>query len=119
MQWAIILRKNFFFTSDVLEKRLSWPLGFARPFKPLSRFEVIQWTYFDKSVMYDFSDEEPTSLFPNSYYGDFTEILQTVKNALQERNIHSSNMELMHGFHRVDPKRGIKCIHLVYLFENK
>ena len=63
--------------------------------------------------MYDFSDEEPTSSFPNSYYGDFTEILKTVKNALQERNKYSSNIELIHGYHRVDPKRGKNYIRLL------
>ena len=56
--------------------------------------------------MYDFSDEEPTSSFPNSYYGDFSEILETVKHAIQERNNHPSSLELLHGYHRVDPKRG-------------
>ena len=92
---------------DVLEKKLIWPLGYPRPFRPSSRFEVIQWTLFDKNKMYAFTDQEPTSSFPTSYYGDFTEILQTVKQAINQK-YGNRRLDLLNGYHRVDPKRGNK-----------
>eukprot|EP00111_Clytia_hemisphaerica_P023368 TCONS_00068795-protein len=99
--------------NDVLEKKLTWPLGYPRPFRPSSRFEVIQWTLFDKNKMYAFTDQEPTSSFPASYYGDFTEILQTVKQAINQK-YGNRRLELLNGYHRVDPKRGAE-----YLIEMK
>ena len=105
---------------DVLEKRLPWPIGYPRPFKPSSRFEVLEWTFFDKNQMYSFSDDEPTSNFPNFYYGDFSKILQTIKLTLHKQQKGPSNLQLLHGYHRVDPKRGtmIQASQFFPYFEN-
>lgn len=53
---------NFFFffvCSGVPEKRPSWPIGFRQPFKPQSRFEVLQWEYFTDTSSYGFTEVNP------------------------------------------------------------
>ena len=53
-----LIEHNFFF-SGVPEKRPSWPIGFRQPFKPTSRFEVLQWEYFTDTSSYGFSETNP------------------------------------------------------------
>lgn len=51
---------NFFFVClGVPEKRPSWPIGFRQPFKPQSRFEVLQWEYFTDTSSYGFTEVNP------------------------------------------------------------
>ena len=49
----------FLFFSGVPEKRPSWPIGFRQPFKPTSRFEVLQWEYFTATSSYGFTETNP------------------------------------------------------------
>lgn len=56
--------------------------------------------------MYSFSDTEAVSSFPTAYYKDFTEVLQTVKRAIQQKYNRPLKLDLVNGYHRVDPRRG-------------
>jgi len=47
------------FFSGVPEKIPSWPIGFHPPFKPQSRFEVLQWEYFTDTSSYGFTEVNP------------------------------------------------------------
>lgn len=55
------LDEFFFFLvcSGVPEKRPLWPIGFRQPFKPQSRFEVLQWEYFTDTSSYGFTEVNP------------------------------------------------------------
>lgn len=53
------LIEHSFFFSGVPEKRPSWPIGFRQPFKPTSRFEVLQWEYFTDTSSYGFTETNP------------------------------------------------------------
>ena len=51
---------NFiFYFLGVPEKKPSWPIGFRQPFKPQSRFEVLQWEYFTDTSSYGFTEVNP------------------------------------------------------------
>lgn len=93
---------------DVPEKTLHWPVGFTAPFKPSSRFEVIQWTYFDNKNLYGYTDVEPVSNFSTANKKDVNDIMNIVKQAIQREYGHTNeyNFRLINGYRRLDPQRG-------------
>lgn len=59
---------TWFFSVGVPEKRPSWPIGFRQPFKPQSRFEVLQWEYFTDTSSYGFTEVNPKA---RNFYCNF------------------------------------------------
>lgn len=62
------VKQVLFFCLGVPEKRPSWPIGFRQPFKPQSRFEVLQWEYFTDTSSYGFTEVNPKVRFTISWF---------------------------------------------------
>ena len=91
----------------VPEKTKTWPVGHTKPFKPNSRFEVIDWVYFDKDNMYGITDESPISNYTHAYRQDYDEIMTLVSKTL---HIPVKKLEMVDGYRRLDPRRGEEII---------
>ena len=93
------------------EKRPSWPIGFHQPFKPKSRFEVIQWEYFTDSHTYGFTEMNPEVTLRGAYKKDIEEVKETaVKMLAREYGHNEKVVHLINGYRRVDPRRGAEYI---------
>ena len=90
---------------------MTWPIGFAPPYKPKSRFEVISWSYFTNTHIYGFSSSEPVIPLDGDYKRDINEVYTTsVKMLMREYNSVSLEARLMNGYRRFDPQRGTEYI---------
>ena len=94
--------------SGVPEKVLRWPVGFTDPFKPNSRFEVINWKYFNNSAIFGSTDLEPVSEITEAEKLDLDEVKQTAVSVIKKElpKVQESDVELKTGYKRLDPKRG-------------
>ncbi|XP_012562837.1 chondroitin sulfate glucuronyltransferase isoform X1 [Hydra vulgaris] len=103
----------------VPEKLLHWPIGFPHPFKPLSRFEVIEWMYFDLKYLYGQKDAEPVSEYDSANKKDISDIIKIAEQALQFQHNPATNYhyELVNGYRRLDPQRGAEYI--IDMFEGR
>lgn len=104
------------FISGVPEKVLRWPVGFTDPFKPNSRFEVINWKYFNDSAIFGSTDLEPVSEITEAEKLDLDEVKQTAVSVIKKEliDVQERDVELKTGYKRLDPKRGF----LIYFLLN-
>ena len=95
----------------VPEKTLHWPIGFKAPFKPVTRFEVIPWTYFTPDRLFGGTDLEPVSDWGTADREDLNDILNTVQKVIRKKNpTVYEKAELLNGYRRLDPLRGSEYI---------
>lgn len=95
----------------VPEKKPTWPIGFRQPFKPTSRFEVLQWEYFTDTSSYGFSEVNPKVLLKGDYKKDVDDVKETaIKMLSREYNSAERSFRLINGYRRVDPRRGAEYI---------
>ncbi|CAH3131074.1 unnamed protein product [Pocillopora meandrina] len=95
----------------VPEKRPSWPIGFRQPFKPQSRFEVLQWEYFTDTSSYGFTEVNPKVPLQGDYKKDVEDVKETaIKMLTREYSNVNKQFLLMNGYRRVDPRRGAEYI---------
>lgn len=95
----------------VPEKRPSWPIGFRQPFKPTSRFEVLQWEYFTDTSSYGFSEVNPKVPLRGDYKKDVEDVKETaIKMLSREYSNVEKDFRLINGYRRIDPRRGAEYI---------
>ncbi|XP_020615853.1 chondroitin sulfate glucuronyltransferase-like [Orbicella faveolata] len=95
----------------VPEKRPSWPIGFRQPFKPQSRFEVLQWEYFTDTSSYGFTEVNPKVPLRGDYKRDVEDVKETaIKMLSREYSSAQKEFRLINGYRRVDPRRGAEYI---------
>lgn len=95
----------------VPEKRPSWPIGFRQPFKPQSRFEVLQWEYFTDTSSYGFTEVNPKVPLRGDYKKDVEDVKETaIKMLTREYSNANKEFRLLNGYRRVDPRRGAEYI---------
>lgn len=95
--------------TGVPEKHPSWPIGFPQPFRPTSRFEVIQWEYFNHNVSYGFTEVNPQVQLKGAYKQDTDEVIQTASRMLTHEQ-PDKKAHLINGYRRLDPCRGAEYI---------
>lgn len=105
----IIECSNLISNVGVPEKHPSWPIGFPQPFKPTSRFEVIQWEYFNHNVSYGFTEVNPQVKLEGAFKQDTEEVIHTATRMLTHED-PSKKAQLINGYRRVDPCRGAEYI---------
>lgn len=95
----------------VPEKRPSWPIGFRQPFKPTSRFEVLQWEYFTDTSSYGFTEVNPKVPLQGDYKKDVEDVKETaIKMLSREYSSTERSFRMVNGYRRVDPRRGAEYI---------
>lgn len=95
----------------VPEKRPSWPIGFRQPFKPTSRFEVLQWEYFTDTSSYGFTEANPKVPLRGDYKKDAEDVKETAIKMLSREYSNAENQfRMVNGYRRVDPRRGAEYI---------
>eukprot|EP00794_Sanderia_malayensis_P003811 gene3811-4339_t len=99
--------------NDVPEKKLGWPIGFSSSFKPNSRFEVINWKYFNETTLFGQIDASPITEIKDADKDDLNEVQETARSVLF-KEFHNDDdddhIKLSTGYRRHDPSRGAEYI---------
>ncbi|KAK3753256.1 hypothetical protein QZH41_004469 [Actinostola sp. cb2023] len=83
----------------VREKHPSWPIGFPQPFRPTSRFEVIQWEYFNQNVSYGFTEVNPQVELKGAFKRDAIEVFFPMPFSHYDPEIVYRNMKVPDEIH--------------------
>ena len=87
------------------------PVDVAPPFKPKSRFEVIDWEYFTDKTLYQNVEQEPALGLIGADKADVQTITESARRLLEQRGNHKvRKAQLINGYRRVDPTRGAEYI---------
>nr|XP_061810149.1 chondroitin sulfate glucuronyltransferase-like isoform X2 [Nerophis lumbriciformis] len=92
---------------------LTWPVGINAPFKPRTRFEVLNWDYFTEEHIHSCADGAPKCELRGADRVDVTDVLEL---ALERLNAHYQprlrflKRRLLNGYRRFDPTRGMEYI---------
>ncbi|KPP75120.1 chondroitin sulfate glucuronyltransferase-like [Scleropages formosus] len=89
----------------------TWPIGISPPFRPKTRFEVINWDYFTEEHMYSCSNGAPKCELKGVDRADVTAVLETAVERLNERyqpQLRFRKRRLLSGYRRFDPMRGME-----------
>uniref|UniRef100_A0AAY5KPF9 Hexosyltransferase n=1 Tax=Esox lucius TaxID=8010 RepID=A0AAY5KPF9_ESOLU len=89
----------------------TWPIGVNPPFKPKTRFEVINWEYFTEEHIYSCADSSPKCELRGADRADVSAVLETAVERLNERyqpQLRFRKRRLLNGYRRFDPTRGME-----------
>lgn len=90
---------------------LTWPIGINPPFKPKTRFEVINWEYFTEEHIYSCVDSSPKCEMRGADRDDVNAVLEIAVERLNERyqpQLRFRKRRLLNGYRRFDPTRGME-----------
>ncbi|KAA8580619.1 chondroitin sulfate glucuronyltransferase [Etheostoma spectabile] len=90
---------------------VTWPIGINPPFKPRSRFEVINWEYFTEEHIYSCIDSSPKCEMRGADRADVNAVLEIAVGRLNERyqpQLRFRKRRLLNGYRRFDPTRGME-----------
>lgn len=91
--------------------RVTWPIGINPPFKPRTRFEVINWEYFTEEHIYSCADSSPKCEIRGADHADVAAVLEIAVERLNERyqpQLRFQKRRLLNGYRRFDPTRGME-----------
>ncbi|XP_076348621.1 chondroitin polymerizing factor [Tachypleus tridentatus] len=100
---------------------VTWPLGVEPHFKPESRFDVINWNYFNETHKFlDPIDPKVVSRLVGVKQTDTVAILNECLHWLQKKyeKVFSSQV-LENGYWRIDPTRGMEYLMDIKLVNDK
>lgn len=92
---------------------VTWPIGINAPFKPRTRFEVINWEYFTEEHIYSCIDSSPKCEMRGTDRADVNAILEIAVERLNEHyqpQLRFRKRRLLNGYRRFDPTRGMEYI---------
>lgn len=92
---------------------VTWPVGINPPFKPRTRFEVINWEYFTEEHIYSCVDSSPKCEIRGADHADVAAVLDIAVERLNERyqpQLRFQKRRLLNGYRRFDPTRGMEYI---------
>ncbi|KAG7231190.1 hypothetical protein INR49_012021 [Caranx melampygus] len=90
---------------------VTWPIGINAPFKPKTRFEVINWEYFTEEHIYSCVDSSPKCEIRGADRADVSAVLEIAVERLNERyqpQLRFRKRRLLNGYRRFDPTRGME-----------
>lgn len=90
---------------------VTWPIGINPPFKPRTRFEVINWEYFTEEHIYSCVDSSPKCEMRGADRADVNAVLEIAVERLNERyqpQLRFRKRRLLNGYRRFDPTRGME-----------
>lgn len=90
---------------------VTWPIGINPPFKPRTRFEVINWEYFTEEHIYSCVDSSPKCEIRGADHADVVAVLDIAAERLNERyqpQLRFQKRRLLNGYRRFDPTRGME-----------
>lgn len=90
---------------------VTWPVGINPPFKPKTRFEVINWEYFTEEHIYSCVDSSPKCEIRGADHADVAAVLDIAVERLNERyqpQLRFQKRRLLNGYRRFDPTRGME-----------
>lgn len=90
---------------------VTWPVGINPPFKPRTRFEVINWEYFTEEHIYSCVDSSPKCEIRGADHADVAAVLDIAVERLNERyqpQLRFQKRRLLNGYRRFDPTRGME-----------
>ncbi|XP_062348839.1 chondroitin sulfate glucuronyltransferase isoform X2 [Cinclus cinclus] len=93
------------------EAGVTWPVGINAPFLPKSRFEVISWDYFTEQHLFSCPDGSPKCELSGASKADVSEIIESAVeqlNHLYQPLLRFSKRQLLNGYRRFDPTRGME-----------
>ncbi|XP_043923506.1 chondroitin sulfate glucuronyltransferase [Protopterus annectens] len=88
-----------------------WPIGVNPPFKPKSRFEVINWDYFTEDHIYSCVDGSPKCELLGIDKADVGNIVEVAVEQMNEKYqplLRFKKRQLLNGYRRFDPTRGME-----------
>ncbi|KAM9827743.1 chondroitin sulfate glucuronyltransferase [Neosynchiropus ocellatus] len=92
---------------------VTWPIGINPPFKPKTRFEVINWEYFTEEHIYACADSAPKCEMRGADRADISAVLEMAVERLNERyqpQLRFRKRRLLNGYRRFDPTRGMEYV---------
>ncbi|XP_051267051.1 chondroitin sulfate glucuronyltransferase [Dicentrarchus labrax] len=92
---------------------VTWPIGINPPFKPRTRFEVINWEYFTEEHIYSCVDSSPKCEMKGADRADVNAVLEIAVERLNERyqpQLRFRKRRLLNGYRRFDPTRGMEYV---------
>ncbi|XP_034562239.1 chondroitin sulfate glucuronyltransferase [Notolabrus celidotus] len=92
---------------------VTWPVGINPPFKPRTRFEVINWEYFTEEHIYSCVDSSPKCEMRGADRADVNAVLEIAVERLNERyqpQLRFRKRRLLNGYRRFDPTRGMEYV---------
>ncbi|KAM7369760.1 hypothetical protein PAMP_011054 [Pampus punctatissimus] len=92
---------------------VTWPVGINPPFKPRTRFEVINWEYFTEEHIYSCIDSSPKCEMRGADRADVNTVLEIAVERLNERyqpQLRFRKRRLLNGYRRFDPTRGMEYV---------
>uniref|UniRef100_A0A674MG94 Hexosyltransferase n=1 Tax=Takifugu rubripes TaxID=31033 RepID=A0A674MG94_TAKRU len=92
---------------------VTWPVGINSPFKPRTRFEVINWEYFTEEHIYSCVDGSPKCEMRGADRADVDAVLEIAVERLNERyqpQLRFTKRRLLNGYRRFDPTRGMEYV---------
>lgn len=90
-----------------------WPVGINPPFEPRSRFEVLKWEYFTEEEIYSCTDGSPKCELRGIDRMDVADVIDVAVGELNKKYIpvlHLKKQQLINGYRRFDPIRGMEYI---------
>ncbi|KAK2859627.1 hypothetical protein Q5P01_004247 [Channa striata] len=90
---------------------VQWPIGINPPFKPRTRFEVINWEYFTEEHIYSCVDSSPKCEIKGADRADVNAVLEIAVerlNELYQPQLRFRKRRLLNGYRRFDPTRGME-----------
>ncbi|XP_077480456.1 chondroitin sulfate glucuronyltransferase [Stigmatopora argus] len=92
---------------------LTWPVGINSPFKPRTRFEVLNWDYFTEEHIHSCVDGSPKCELRGADRVDVSDVLELALERLNARyqpRLRFLKRRLLNGYRRFDPTRGMEYI---------
>lgn len=100
-------------------RSLSWPVDIDSSFKPNTRFDVIQWTYFNDTHLFLPNELTVLSRISGIDKLDLEQILNFCKKWLRNSCKKCSFQNIFQGYRKFDPTRGMEyIIDFVYKHED-
>ncbi|XP_043850342.1 chondroitin sulfate synthase 2 [Dromiciops gliroides] len=93
------------------EQEAAWPLGIPAPFRPSSRFEVLNWDYFTEQHAFSCADGSPSCPLRGADRDDVADVLGAAVEELNRRYhpaLQLRKQQLLNGYRRFDPTRGME-----------
>ncbi|XP_061613584.1 chondroitin sulfate glucuronyltransferase [Phyllopteryx taeniolatus] len=92
---------------------LTWPVGINAPFKPRTRFEVLNWDYFTEEHMFACAEGSPKCELRGADRADVGAVLEVALERLNARyqpRLRFLKRRLLNGYRRFDPTRGMEYV---------
>ncbi|KAG9271789.1 chondroitin sulfate synthase 2-like [Astyanax mexicanus] len=89
----------------------TWPIGITPPFQPKTRFEVLRWDYFTEDQIYSCVDGSPKCELRGIDKQDVSDVIEVAMAELNRKYkpmIHLKKQQLLNGYRRFDPTRGME-----------